>query len=410
MVEAVDSVGSQGTRVNAVRAEVLQAYLARQARNVTVAPPEAPPQRRPDIGQAAALAAGRAAEAAAGLVLRSKSTVAGTCSLAELIETLPENPLIAMIEADRDRLGVLALSPGMLASLIEMQTFGRVTEAAPEARRSTRADAALAADFINAMLAGLGAEAMRIQGAEAFVGFRYASHLDDPHPLGLVLEDQGFRSLRLDLALGSAGQRSGEIFVAVPLNEGQDHPVNPPRSDEDDQHDGGPALAAGSDMVAPAERPTGKQAALPRPADRPRPDNRSNMADAMQNAPIPLIAVLCRRRATLSELRNLLPGAMLALPRHALGEAQLETTRGEVLASGKLGEIDGFHALRLHDQAATPGAASATARPGLRDPLMPHPLPVEDLEQPDDFRPHDPDSPAAVQNWRQALADEPGHG
>lgn len=365
--------------------EVLRAHLARraQAQPAAVAPLPAGP---PAPARLAAIAAAQAARAVAGLALTCADSRDSIASLAELPEHLPDQALLAIIEGGighgsdgADRLGVVALSPGMAAALIEMQTLGRLTATPPEARRPTRADAALAADFIDAMLAGLGGgDGSGAGPAGALAGFRYASHLADPRPLGLMLEDRGFRILRLHLHLGPLGEREGQILLALPL------PADAPR------------------LPAPAPPPvalaaTGAEAAPLPPASPPPPaPSRPTLARAMQSAPITLHAILCRRRITLAELRALAPGVLLALPRQALTEARLESASGHRLALGKLGEVDGFHALRL----LAPQSAGQTARVSpVEEP------PIGDLAQPDAFRSEAGGTDSGAHKWHEALVE-----
>ncbi|WP_181900658.1 FliM/FliN family flagellar motor C-terminal domain-containing protein [Paracoccus thiocyanatus] len=115
----------------------------------------------------------------------------------------------------------------------------------------------------------------------------------------------------------------------------------------------------------------------------------------MQEAPIRLTGILARRRLSLHQLRGLTPGALLPLPQSVLDEAWVETAQGQLLARGRLGEKDGFHAIRLrdagqHGAAADPGAdgwrAGCTALH--QDPPQPAgaDLPPADLDDPDAFR------------------------
>ncbi len=351
---------------------VLRQHLARHAQAAPAAGTPLPSAGPPPPTRLAAIAAAQAARAVAGLAVVCADSRAGLCSLADLPEHLPDHALLAIIEGGADRLGVMALSPGMAAALIEMQTLGRLTATAPEPRKPTRADAALAAEFIDAMLTGLGA-ANPVPDLAALAGFRYASHLADPRPLGLMLEDRGFRTLRLDLRLGPLGEREGVIFLAVPL------PADAPRL--------APALPAAAAATGANDAADGRAPPAPR----------RTLAAAMRMAPVALHAILCRRRITLAELRALAPGALLALPRQALGEARLEATGGRLLALGKLGEADGFHALRLQ--------APATGRRGVSGPQgrIEEP-PLGDLAQPDAFR-DAAEAESGLRNWQEALAE-----
>ncbi|AXC49446.1 hypothetical protein DRW48_06880 [Paracoccus suum] len=298
-----------------------------------VQPAPLAPALPPSLERVVALASGRAAARASGLQASAETVTVRSITLAELSELLPEGALIAVIEGPAERLGVIALCPAMIASLIEMQAIGRISARAAAPRRATRTDAAIAADFVNALLAELGASLASRPLGEALCDFRYASYLDDPRPLALMLEDGGFHALDITLRLGAGGERTGQIFLAVP---------GAPIVENARVADNAPALSppAGSGAVS-----------LPTP--------RQNLASAVAQAPVPLAAILCRRSITLRELRALRPGAILNLPRAALDAVQIETATGQALSSGRLGEADGFYAVRLRSDSVAAGAIGA---------------------------------------------------
>lgn len=370
---------------------VLCARLRRGAPpQAKAAPAPVPPPAAPSVERLAAAAAARAASRAGRLPATAEAATSQGISLPELPELLPERALIAVIEAGGDRLGVAALCPTLLASLIEVQAIGHVTGRPVTARRPTRADAALAAEFVNHLLDELGGALSGLPGHAALAGYRYASHLDDPRPLSLMLEDGGFRAIRVDLRLGAGGERRGTLFVAVPATPSGE----------------APPLAVGA---APAAAVGGVGPARPRSAHQPA--IAATLAPSVRQAPIPLVAVLCRRRISLRELRTLKPGDTISLPKAAVDDVWLETGRGQKLARGKLGEVDGCHALRLRHSdlpsaraaapglpagqgdAAAPGVLAAALPPGNGplpvDPAAPAPLaepPIGDLTAPDAFR------------------------
>lgn len=368
---------------------VLRRWLAAaSARAAVPVPGTLPPPAPPVPERAAAAALARAAERSQGLALLAESLVLGGASLAELVETLPEGGLIAMIEGPGEALGVVALCPLTVASLIEMQAMGRLAAIPPEPRRPTRTDAAIAADFVNLALAELAGAAPALPGGAAWAGYRYASHLDDPRPLPLMLEDAGFRRLDAMLRLGTSGGRQGRMVIAVPGNETAAL-----------RHDA-PRMPASADFAA-AEA-GGADASAPAVAHGARP----TLAAAVATAPITAEAILCRRAISLRELRGLVPGAELSLPRAALREAMLQTERGQVLARGRLGENDGRYALRLHGAEGADGAedseAAGTAVAASPDPpvsarRVPPSVepPIGDLDLPDAFRSKAEDSEAA---------------
>jgi flagellar motor switch protein FliM len=319
-------------------------------------PPAATPAR------AAATAIGRAAERLYGLPVLPISVHPGALTLAELPELLPDLPLVAVLQGLGDHLGTIVLCPQTVAALIEWQALGRVTGRALERRRPTRSDALLCADFINALLDDLSAEMKGVEGFDGIAGYRFLTHLDDPRPLALMLEDKPYRSLSFDLRLGDADTREGRVLLALPQA----------------------ADTARMPQVVQAIPPVAAKPEAPKP-EKARP----TLEAAMLEAPVQVHGVLCRRRVSLAELRALTEGRVLALPRTCLTEATLETGDGQVLAHGKFGEAEGCHAIRLRDITAAPaeeGAAPDRAAAPLKGVALKAVHAPGDLEQPDPFR------------------------
>ncbi|MDO5632521.1 MAG: FliM/FliN family flagellar motor switch protein [Paracoccus sp. (in: a-proteobacteria)] len=333
------------------------------------------PQNIPQTpARGAAVALGRAAEELYNLPARAVSVVTGAQTLAELSELLPEPALLAVVAGPGDVVGVVAMDPACYTALIEVQALGRLTTRPVETRRPTRSDALICADFVNRLLAELQTEIGALDGYESYRGFAYASHLDDPRPLMLMLEDTGYRTLSMSVTFGASdARREGRIFVALP----QQRPAGALPAPQ-------PVLRAGTAAQTKVD------GAAVAPAS-----NGPDLGAAVQEAPVELLGILCRRKVSLGELRGLRPGKLLALPRVSLLDARLETRQGQVLAHGKLGESEGCHAIRLHDPAdenlyqppehSTPEALAALSRPGegARPAMEP---PMGDLEQPDGFR------------------------
>lgn len=303
-------------------------------------------------------ALGRAAGGVHDLRLFFDRVDFGRVALAELPELIPEKALISVVEGPGEALGVVAICPGLLGAMIEMQATGRISARTPSARRPTRADGLICADFINACLAELGEELATLPGCGGMGGFRYASFVDDPRPLELMLDDGGFHLLQVRLRAGDAGQRDGRILIALPAVS---EPVRRP------------AIAATGNSVPTADE---------------RPD-RVTLAETVRGVPIDLVGVLCRRMISLGELRGLAPGDMIPLPAGVLGAATLETTAGQILFRGKLGEFADRHALRLTREAGRPVAADGTAQGGTgraEGAGALQELPLTDLDAADEFR------------------------
>lgn len=332
---------------------------ARGADGAAQAPlPVAAPSRPPERLVSSAI--GRAAERVHGLPLFFDKIEIGRAALAELAELLPERALISVIEGPAEALGAVAICPGLLAAVIEMQAVGRVSSRAAPGRRPTRTDAAICADFLNACLAELGDELGALAGFERLRGFRYASFLDDPRPLGLMLEDTAFHLVSIRLRAGDAGQRDGRMVIALPA---------------------APACAARTPVLAAA--------APPLPAPDVRAAGAAPLAEAVRAVPIELVGVLCRRMISLGALRGLSPGDTIALPADVLGGATLETAAGQILFRGKLGEVAGRHALRLAGGPPVVRGEAAGAWIGCEPPPCPgltREPPIADLDSPDVFR------------------------
>lgn len=353
-------------------AERLRAMLQARAQNGPDKPARLPQPQPLSPARAAANAVGRAAERLYRLPVLPVDIRPGVATLAELPELLPDPALLVVLQGPGDQIGVMALGFETVTALIEVQALGRVTARPAERRRLTRSDAAICVDFVNALMAELGTELTGVDGFGAIQGYRYATHLDDPRPLLLMLEDRPYRSLSFDLRLGGGETRDGAILVAVP-GKADARTVEPARP-----------VAATATPAAQAVPET-----MPAPA---------TLAPAMAAAPVEVVGVLCRRTVTLGELRALVPGRLLSLPRVTLTDARLETPDGQLLATGKLGESEGCHALRLHD----PARPAAVQQPLNGIAPAPDPMPA-DLSGSDPFR-ASPDQPAAGRNSPARLA------
>lgn len=289
--------------------------------------PDLPATPPPTPARATATAIGRAADRLYQLPVRTLSVQPGALTLAELPELLPDLPMVVVLQGPGDLLGAIALCPQAVAALVEWQALGQVTSRGLERRRPTRSDGLLCAEFINTLMADLATEMAGVEGFDAMPAYRFLTHLDDPRPLSLMLEDRSFRSLSCHLAMGAPDTRDGRILIVLPQ------------------------------PAAPARDPAGTPPLHPAAPPPPPVVVSATLAARMQDAPIVLTAVLCRKRISLAELRGVMAGRLLALPRSCLTQATLETASGQVLATGKFGEAEGCHALRLHDPDPTSAAA-----------------------------------------------------
>lgn len=290
------------------------------------------PDGGPGADRAWRLALARAANDILALPLEVARLSVNRRSLAELLELAPERALIAVLEGPAEGLGILMLSPPVLTAMIEMQTIGRVSSSAPPVRKPTRTDASMVADMIDQALqeleSGLESDPDLIWAG----GFNYASFLDDPRPLGLLLEEEHYRVIQAELRLGN-GAKSGAVMLALPA-EGRGRAPKP----------------------APTATPAPVAAALFSKA----------LSDQVMRTEADIAAVLHRFTVPLSFVMALKTGDLVPLSTAALDRIVLEGLDGRPLASGRLGQNRGMRAVRLAPQAAAETAPSIEIGPTLR--------------------------------------------
>ena len=290
------------------------------------------PEGGPGADRAWRLALARAANDILALPLEVARLSVNRRSLAELLELAPERALIAVLEGPAEGLGILMLSPPVLSAMIEMQTIGRVSTSAPPVRKPTRTDASMVADMIDQALqeleSGLESDPDLIWAG----GFHYASFLEDPRPLGLLLEEEHYRVLQAELRLGN-GAKSGAVMLALPA-EGRGRAPKP----------------------APTATPAPVAAALFSKA----------LSDQLMRTEADIAAVLHRFTVPLSFVMALKTGDLVPLSTAALDRIVLEGLDGRPLASGRLGQNRGMRAVRLAPQAAAETAPSMEIGPALR--------------------------------------------
>lgn len=274
----------------------------------------------PGADRAWRLALARAARDGLRVALEVVSLTLDRRSLGEVMDLPPERSLIAVLEGPGEALGAIMLAPAVLTGLIEAQTIGRVKAGEVMPRKPTRTDAAMVAGVIDAALTALEVALAEEADLVWAGGFRYASFLDDPRPLGLILEDAPFKVLRAEISL-AGGARQGEVLLVLPAEGRGTRPVERPGEMIEEDH--GPAFTQGL-----AERVVGSVCRLD--------------------------GVLARLTLPLSEVMGLVEGAVLVMPQAGLDRISLEGLDGRRVAEGRLGQNRGMRAIRLNE--ATQGS------------------------------------------------------
>lgn len=242
------------------------------------------------------LALARAAQDLGRLPLVVQGAQQRAATLAEFVEMIPEHAMIALLDRDGGAgSAVLVLDPSLMAGLIEAFTTGKPGTSPVQPRRATRTDAAILAPFIDASLDGAG------QGE----GWRYAAHLPEARPLGLLLDEGNYTLWRAELRLG-AGERSGDLY-----------------------------------LLRPAHTPA---PALPAPEE---PESADDLSARLGEVEARMDAVLARSAMTLTQIMALVPGDILPLGGATLESIRLTGVDGRCIGEGKLGQLRGMRALRL---------------------------------------------------------------
>jgi flagellar motor switch protein FliM len=264
-----------------------------------------------DVEQAWDMALRRAAQDTISLRLDVTSCRLRLLSLTELLEMPGVRSLIGILDGPSEAMGVIVLSPEALSALVEVQTVGCVTSHAPMARKATRTDAAMVAGFFDSALTeldmALGGQTEAVWAA----GFRYASFLDDPRPLALMLEDAAWQVIETEVSLGG-GAKTGRILLALP------------------------AVGRGTK----AQGDAGKQVAAAALFS-------ADLRAQVSHASAMLDAVLVRMQVDLSELMALGVEDVLPLFGASLDTVHIESLDGRRLATARLGQARGMRALRV---------------------------------------------------------------
>lgn len=323
--------------------ERVHTALRKKAEAGRPAPDSAPMTPERAVSQALA----KVAEEQLSLPVQIKSCRETRMSLADLPEALEDLSLLAVIEGPGEGLGLVALPPVTLATLIEVQTMGRLGKGTPPARRPTRIDAAMVAEFIDGVLGAIEESLIEMEAVAWAGGFRYASFLDDPRPLGLLLEDIPYRVWKVSLGLGAGAEREGEFLWAVPAQgRGQRLRRFPGMG-------ASPASEAAQDEAFARAQAEAEWA--------------GKLESTVLGTHVTLDAVLHRATVPLSAVMGFRVGTEIPISMDALERLCLEAVGARKMARARLGQHKGFRAVRLSDEAEE-GAemeAPSLARPHL---------------------------------------------
>lgn len=235
--------------------------------------------------------------------------------LSDLAKALGDEGLLLLLEGENGPRGALSLDPQFLSGLIEVQTTGAVRSGVAQARPPTRTDAAMVAPLINALLSGY--DEQMAGGVEGYQPrrFEYGDMVEDTRSLALAMTAPDYDLFRITADLGP-GAKTGCLSLLLPV-------------------------------VAPAAaKPSGKKAAATGP--------QRGIREVAINAPVVLDVALARVSLQLKDIWAFKPGMLVPISPGCLGSALVLGTTGHLVAEARLGQMNGWRAVRLVSSAAAP--------------------------------------------------------
>lgn len=257
------------------------------------------------LSKALRRALSRTADVLWDLALVTQSVTVEMLDQDEVVEALGPRDLLILLDGPEGALGLASVDRQVLTGVVEVQTIQQVTQMpVEEDRLLTQTDAAMMAPLIDGALTRL-ADTMEEHPLHLQLdGYRFGAMLEDSRAAGLILDAAGYRAFRaeIDLALG---RRRGRMTLFLPERKLR--------------HDT-PEAGRG---VGPHEERLSRVAAR-------------------------LDAKLARITMPLGRAETLKPGDLLSLPPDALDKIEVTAGRGDLVARGRLGQLNGLRAVRLN--------------------------------------------------------------
>ena len=252
----------------------------------------------------------KAGEAKHGLALEVSEVEETVQHLEDLGNVMGDEPLIALLKARDGALGLFSLDAQLLAALAEIQITGSVSDREAEQRPSTNTDLALSKSFVDAVFEHLEVVLSAEGRGPWFYGYRADKRIEAARKIGVRLEDGTYMMYRLSVALNEHG-RVGQLMLALPSSVRQ----------------------AGANGALAPDLAEWERA----------------MGETVKDSSAVLRALLHRVQLPIQDVSALSVGHILPIPRQALDAVQLVDLEGGVVSKGKLGQAQGFRAVRLSE-------------------------------------------------------------
>lgn len=259
------------------------------------------------------LALAKAGQSVLGQVVDGSGIEELRVSLDKLAEVLPMGGLSVMLHGPSEARGLLCLDRTMVATITEGLTTGKIAETAVAERAPTQIDALLCQRFLVTLLTVFAARLVGHSAAEWATGFVPEDPVDDLRRLPILMDDELYRVLSVSTDF-AGGRRTGQMTLVLPV-DGRMNTAQKPEEIAD--------LDAATDDWTKA------------------------MEQALLPAEVELEAVLYRIVLPLSKVSALEPGMSIPIPRRAVAEVVLEDGNAERVCIVRLGQSQGFRAIRV---------------------------------------------------------------
>lgn len=247
---------------------------------------------------------------------------------AQVLSVFSNETLLLLLDGPQGAVAAAALDADLVGAAIQQQTTSKVIPSRPEPRTMTRTDAAMVAPLLDAVLQR-SAELLETDAERCvFEGFRFGANVEDVRTLGLTLEAQDYHVFRVSTDI-AGGIRQAEMVFCMPV------PV------------------VRQDLMSDASD---------------HPDVHPTLSQLVMSSATELTAVLCKLRMPLSQAQTFRVGDIIPVARSSLGETGLHAQTGRRICRARLGQSDGYRALKL--------VADGRARPQVPEHAETTPEPV----------------------------------
>ncbi|WP_177220436.1 FliM/FliN family flagellar motor switch protein [Poseidonocella sedimentorum] len=243
-----------------------------------------------------------------------------------LMERLLDDEMLILLDGPDGALGCIMLDRSLAIAIVEMQTLGFVPRN-NHPRSVTRTDAAIAEPVLNDLLKRFAGWLPGDAGLWA-QGYMFGARVPTVRSMGLNLPELDYRifEAEVDIFLGA---RIGRILFALP--------AKPAHAGEDEASSRDPVWAA-------------------------------RLEQSVGQAQSELHAVAHRYALPLAQLSSLRPGDTLPFPAEALENVTLYSGQEPVLARIRLGQAEGYRALRFGPVPGTAKQAPEVKAPEAGEP------------------------------------------